>query len=95
MKQIKIQPKSRKQIEDEIDGILAGKDRSQRGTMLRNAANALRVMNTAEEIRQMFIQEYIKKYGELESGKKTIEQIKQEALKDSQKAKEGLKNGNP
>lgn len=86
MKEIKIQPKSREQIETEIGNILAGKDHSQRGMMLRNAARALSAFNTKEEIKEMFVKEYIKKYGQLERGEKTIEQIKQQAIKDSKDA---------
>ena len=87
MKPLIIPKKSDKQIEEEIDSILTGKDHSNRGKMLRTAAKTLRVLHSEEDIKKMFIKEYKKKYGELQSGKKTLEQIKQEAIEDSRKAK--------
>jgi hypothetical protein len=71
MKQPKIiiPHKTGKQIEDEIDKILAGKDRSVRGRMLFGAAKALLLHKSKEEIRNEFIAEYKKKYGALETAK--------------------------
>lgn len=88
MKALKVKFKTDKEIENDIDACLSGRDKSQRGTMLRSAAKALSLMKTKEEIRQLFIDEYKKKYGDLYSGKKSLEQIKQESLEDAKKAKE-------
>jgi len=84
---VKIKPKSREEIEKEIDDILAGKDKSPRGIMLRNASKALKFHKTNKEIRDLFVEEYVKKYGELSSGKKSVEQLKEESLADIKKAK--------
>ena len=87
MKETKIKPKTRKQIETEIDSIITGKDRSQRGKMLNKAYKTLCVIKPAKQVRQEFIDEYVKKYGEISSGKKTIEELKQESMDDIKKAK--------
>jgi len=87
VKKEKIKPKTRKEIEEEIDSIITGKDRSQRGKMLNKAYKTLCVIKPAEQVRQEFIDEYVKKYGEISSGKKTIEELKQESMDDIKKAK--------
>ena len=84
---IKIPKKSKEEIEKEITDILKGKGHGQREIMLRMASKSLRVFNTQEEVIKLFVDEYIKKYGQLESGEKTLEQIKQEAIKDTATAK--------
>ena len=87
VKKEKIKPKTRKEIEEEIDSIITGKDRSQRGKMLNKAYKTLCVIKPAEQVRQEFIEQYVKKYGEISSGKKTIEELKQESMDDIKKAK--------
>ena len=87
VKKEKIKPKTRKEIEEEIDSIITGKDRSQRGKMLNKAYKTLCAIKPAKQVRQKFINEYVKKYGEISSGKKTIEELKQESMDDIKKAK--------
>ena len=87
VKKEKIKPKTRKEIETEIDSIITGKDRSQRGKMLNKAYKTLCVIKPAKQVRQEFIDEYVKKYGEISSGKKSIAQLKEESLADMKKAK--------
>jgi len=87
VKKEKIKPKTRKEIEEEIDSIITGKDRSQRGKMLNKAYKTLCVIKPAKQVRQKFIKQYVQKYGEISSGKKTIEELKQESMDDIKKAK--------
>ena len=88
MKQPVIPHKTDKQIEEEITNILNGKDRSQRGAMLRKASNALTLFKgmSKEQVKAMFIAEYKKKYGDLQTGKKTLDQIKSESVADAKAA---------
>jgi hypothetical protein len=77
-----------RQIEDEIENILSGRDRSQRAAMLRKASNALTLFKgmSKEQVKEMFIAEYKKKYGDLQTGKKTLEQIKSESIAEAKAA---------
>jgi len=84
---IKVPKKTKEEITKEITDILKGKGHGQREIMLRTAAKSLRIFNSEEEIINLFVKEYIKKYGQIESGEKTLEQIKQEATKDIASAK--------
>jgi hypothetical protein len=88
MKQPEIPFKTDKQIEDEIENILSGRDRSQRAAMLRKASNALTLFKgmSKEQVKEMFIAEYKKKYGDLQTGKKTLEQIKSESIAEAKAA---------
>lgn len=90
MKKMVVPKKTDKQIEQEMEDVLNGKDKSYRGRMLRNAAKALSLHKSKEEIKKMFIQEYKKKYGDLQKGKTTLEQVKQEAVKNAKKAQKVL-----
>ena len=87
MKKEKIPKKSLKEIESEIDNIIKGKDKSTRGKMLRKAYITLCAIKDPKQVRQEFIDEYVKKYGEISSGKKSIAQLKEESLADIKKAK--------
>ena len=87
VKKEKIEPKTREEIEKEIDDVLSGKDKTQRGNMLRKSVLVLKAFKTKEQIRQLLIDEYVKKYGEISSGKKSIKQLKKESLEDIEKAK--------
>ena len=90
MKKMVIPKKTDKQIEEEIEGVLNGKDKSYRGIMLRNAAKALSVHKSKEEIKKMFIEEYKKKYGLLQTGKISLDELKEGAVKDAKKAQKVL-----
>lgn len=90
MKKMVIPKKTDKQIEEEIEGVLNGKDKSYRGIMLRNAAKALSVHKSKEEIKKMFIEEYKKKYGLLQTGKISLDELKAGAVKDAKKAQKVL-----
>lgn len=81
----KIPTKTREQIEKEIDYSLSNKDQSQRGKMLKKARFALLALYPKEKIREMFIDEYIKKYGELKTGKTSLEQIHKESITNAKK----------
>jgi len=87
MKKEKIPKKSLKEIETEIDNIIIGKDKTTRGRMLHKAYLTLSTIKPAKQVRKEFIDEYVKKYGEISSGKKSIAQLKEESLADMKKAK--------
>jgi len=93
MKEPIIPQKTDKQIEEEIDRILTGKDRSPRAIMLRNAARTIGLQPgmTKELVRFNFIQEYKKKYGLLQTGKTTIAKIQKESLEEIEQANNGKK----
>ena len=78
IKEPKIIPKTREEIELEITEILENKGKHKHGAKLRQAAKVLSIYKTREEIRQLFIEEYVKKYGELSSGKTTIKKMQEE-----------------
>jgi len=78
LKQPKIIPKTREEIEIEITEILENKGNHKHGTKLRQASKILSMYKTKEEIKQLFIEEYVKKYGELSSGKTTIKKMQEE-----------------
>ena len=81
LKKTKVPEKTREEIEKDIDNAISGNDKTQRGLMLRRSALGLMAFYPKEKIRQMFIDEYIKKYGELKTGKTTLNKLK----KDSEK----------
>ena len=85
-KQPKIEPKTREQITQEIENVLNKKDNSPRAKMLRKAAFALKALKTQDEIKAMFIEEYIKKYGELQTGKVSLKELKEQSTKSAQEA---------
>lgn len=87
LRKTKIPTKTRTEIEQEIEDVLSGKDKSKRGKMLRRASKGLMFTMSKEQIKDLFVKEYIKKYGELSSGKITIEELKEQSLKDSKKAR--------
>ena len=74
----KFPTKTREQVEKEMDDVFSGKDKSGRAKMLKKAAFAMKAFKTKEEIKQVFVEEYIKKYGELSSGKTSLNKIKKE-----------------
>ena len=78
VKQPKIIPKTRKEIELEITEILENKGKHKHGNKLRQAAKVLSLYKTKEEIKSLFIEEYVKKYGELSSGKTTIKKMQEQ-----------------
>ena len=80
MKQPKIPFKSDKEIETEITEILEGKGNHPHAGKLRKAAKMLGVFKTKEEIKQMFIEEYKKKYKPLQKGKITLEELKKQSV---------------
>lgn len=86
-KEKKIPFKTDKEIEIEITEILEGKGKHKHGRKLRKAAKVLSVLKTPEEIKQLFIDEYKKKYGALQSGKISLEELKNQSVKDAEKAK--------
>jgi len=93
MKFLQTKPKTREEITLEIDNILNKKDKSMRGRMLYKSYQTIMVMNpqaTKESIRNEFIEAYIKKYGELVTGKKSLDNIKKEAENDIQNLKNQL-----
>lgn len=90
MKQNKIKKKTRKEIEQDIENVLNGKDKSQRGKMLRMASKPLLITQTKEEVKKMFVDEYVKKYGLLEKGKISVKELKKQSLKEIEQSKKGL-----
>jgi len=76
---MKIPSKSRKEIELEINNIYDGKDHTPRGLMLKRAMIPLKMTMSRQEIIDLFVGEYVKKYGELSSGKKSLENLKKES----------------
>jgi len=78
----KLPEKTREEIEKDIDNAINGNDHSQRGKMLRRTTLGLMAIYPKEKIRQMFIDEYIKKYGELKTGKITFKKLKKQSEKE-------------
>ena len=77
---IKIPHKTDKQIEKEITRILEGKDKSIRGKMLLKAAQTLILTGkTKEQVKTEFITQYKKKYGALETGKISLNELKKQS----------------
>ena len=87
LKQPKIPYKTDKEIEKEITEILDGKGNHPHGNKLRKASKILSMYKTKEEIKQLFIEEYKKKYKPLQKGKTTLEEIKKESLEAAAKTK--------
>jgi len=85
-KQKKIEPKTRAEITQEIEDIFAKKINTKRAKMLRKASTALRSLKSQEEIKELFVEEYVKKYGELSSGKTTVEELKKSSVQDAKQA---------
>ena len=77
-----IPKKTREQITLEMENVFNGKDKSQRGTMLRSAIKVLMLTKPKEEIKKEFIEEYIKKYGELQTGKISLDKLRKDSEKD-------------
>jgi len=88
LKKQKFPEKTREEIEKDIDNSMSGNDKSQRGTMLRRATLSLMAFYPKEKIREMFIDEYIKKYGELKTGKTSLSKLKKESFKQIKDAKQ-------
>jgi hypothetical protein len=86
MKEIKpkFPNKTEETMRNEFRNIMLGKDNSMRGRMLRNAGKALMIKDglTIDQIVEYFVAEYKKKYADLQSGKKTLEDIKKESMQD-------------
>jgi len=76
---MKIPDKTREEIEKEIKNIYDGKNHTPRGLMLKRAMIPLKLTMSEKEIINLFVKEYVKKYGELSSGKKSLEDIKKES----------------
>ena len=81
--------KTMKEIQQEMKDIIKGKDKSQRGIMLRRASKALSITMTEEQVINFLSKEYAKKYGELQTGKTDIKKLKQDSLKQIEQAKKG------
>jgi len=76
---MKIPNKTKKEIVQEINNIYDGKDHTPRGVMLKRAMLPLKMTMSRQAIVGMFVAEYVKKYGELKSGKKSLEDLKKES----------------
>jgi len=87
-KQEEIPFKTDKQIETEIKEILSGTGKHKHGGKLRKAAKVLSAFKTQEEIQELFIAEYKKKYKPLQEGKTTLKDIKKESLEAVKKSKQ-------
>lgn len=81
--------KTMKEIQQEMKDIIKGKDKSQRGIMLRRASKALSITMTEEQVINFLSKEYAKKYGELQTGKTDIKKLKQDSIKKIEQAKKG------
>lgn len=81
--------KTMKEIQQEMKDIIKGKDKSQRGIMLRRASKALSITMTEEQVIDFLSKEYAKKYGELQTGKTDIKKLKQDSIKQIEQAKKG------
>jgi hypothetical protein len=79
------------QIKQEMTDIMKGKDKSQRGIMLRRAGTALKLTMTEEQAISFLTKEYAKKYGALQTGKTNIQELKKDSLKQIEQAKKPLK----
>ena len=77
--QKKIPTKTREEIVKEIDDIFAGRDHSERGKLILRTSIPLKALMGEEKVKAMFVEEYIKKYGELKTGKKSVETMKKES----------------
>ena len=51
----------------------------------------MQALKTKEEIEQLFVDEYIKKYGELVTGKKTLKELAKESQATGTKVEKDLK----
>jgi hypothetical protein len=85
----KFPKKSDEDIEKEMRNIITGKDKSLRGRMLKQGMTAIMIKDGigTEEVIKLMVAEYKQKYSDLCSGKKTLDDIKKESLRDVEEAK--------
>jgi hypothetical protein len=77
--------KSREDIEKEVTEILEGKGNHPHAGKLRKAAKVLSAFKTKEEIKELFIEEYVKKYGLLQTGKISLDELKKQSVAEIKK----------
>ena len=89
MKGMAIPRKTWQECETEIENIMSGKNKSRNTWIIRRFISARKLAGDSEEtIKEMLTIEYHKKYGELSSGKTSLEQMKKNSLKDLKSAKD-------
>lgn len=87
MKNLKLSYKSDEQCMQDIDDIISGKNKSRNAWIVRRFISARKLAgDTPEVIRMMLFREYKQKYGDLQSGRKTAEQIKKESIEEIKQA---------
>ena len=80
--------KTWKECEQEIENIMSGKNKSRNAWIVRRFISARKLAGDPEEtIKNMLTIEYHAKYGQLSSGKTSLEQLKKDSLNDLKKAK--------
>jgi ParB-like chromosome segregation protein Spo0J len=86
LKKPKIPFKTDKQCEEEIDNIISGRNKALNARIVRTWIKARLTVEPIETIRSNLIREYKQKYGDLQKGKKTIDEIQKEAVKEIKQA---------
>jgi len=94
MKKMDLAFKTDQQCVDEIDAIISGKNRSRNAWIVRRFITARKLAGDSPDlIRMMLIREYKLKYGALQRGEQTPEEMLEQSKKEIKEFEEGSKNG--
>jgi hypothetical protein len=91
MKNVKFPTKTYAEIYTEISDVMSGKKRTPGAFMIQQFVKARKCLGENEDtIKLALVREYIIKYGELKTGKKTLKQVQDESMKQINASAKGL-----